>query len=148
MIKIKEILLVSISAFLLAAMPVLARAQGDGSSPAWHSGQRIEQVYKQLNLTDTQKKQLEANKLQHRSKMQSLHQEVKADKEALKDELMKPGLDMAKINGLHRKIKAVMSQMEDIKLNSILEVRTILTPQQFSKFINLMHEHHEGHGDR
>jgi len=31
--------------------------------------------------------------------------------------------------------------MEDDKLNSILAVRGILTPDQFTKFVELMHKH-------
>ena len=115
--------------------------QGLADPPKWHSGQRIQEIYNQLNLTDDQKKQLEANKKQHRAKMESIRQEMKADKEALREELMKPQLDMPKVTVLHDQIKALQSQMEDIKLSSILAVRAILTPEQFSKFANLMHKH-------
>ena len=117
----------------------------EGPSQKWHSGQRIQEIYSQLNLTDDQKKQLEANKQQHRAKMESARQEIKADKEALKEELMKPQLDMTKINAIHDQIKSLQYQMEDDKLNSILAVRAILTPEQFSKFVNLMHKHKQEH---
>ena len=76
-------------------------------SPKWHSGQRIQEIYSQLNLTDDQKKQLEANKQQHRAKMESARQEMKTNKEALQEELMKPQLDMPKINAIHEQIKAL-----------------------------------------
>ena len=78
-------------------------ARGQRVFTKWHSGQRIQEIYNQLNLTDDQKKQLEANKQQHRAKMESARQEMKADKEALQEELMKPQLDMSKINGLHNR---------------------------------------------
>jgi N-acetylglutamate synthase/N-acetylornithine aminotransferase len=48
---------------------------------------------------------------------------------------------MAKIHAIHNDIKAVQDQMEDIKLDSILAVRTILTTDQFLKFTSLMHKH-------
>ena len=69
---------------------------------------------------------------------------MKTDKEALKEELMKTSLDMPKITKLHNHLKAALSQMEDDKLSSILAVRTILTPEQFAKFVNLMHKHRQG----
>ena len=112
---------------------------------AEHPGQRIQEIYKQLNLTDGQKQQLEAGKQQHRSKMQSVREAMKADKEALRQELMKPQLDMPTINAIHHQIKALLVQMEDDRLSSILAVRAILTPDQFLKFIDLMHKHKEEH---
>ena len=124
----------------------------EGPSPVGHSGQRIQEIYSQLNLSDSQKKLLEANKQQHREKVKSLHQEMKIEKEALHGELMKSQLDMLKINGLHGQIKALQSQMEDVRLGSILAVRTILTPEQFSKFVGLMRnlkrERNEGPSER
>lgn len=144
MTKFKRILLGCIGFCIFTALP-LVHAQNapgpGGSNPTGHYKQRIQEIYNQLNLTDDQKKQLEANKKQHRAKMESIRHEIKVNKEALRDELMKPQLDMPKVTVLHERIKALQSQMEDIKLSSILTVRTILTPEQFSKFANLMHKH-------
>jgi Spy/CpxP family protein refolding chaperone len=58
---------------------------------------------------------------------------------------------MNKINALHSRIKSLESQMADDRLSSILAVRSILTPQQFSEFSALMHKHkleHEKSQDR
>jgi len=137
-----------IGLYILAVLS-LAHAQNapasNSASFKEHSGQRVQEIFNQLNLTDDQKKQLEVNKEQHRAKMQSARQAMKAYKEALQEEIMKPRLDMPKINEIHGQIKALQSQMEDVKLNSILTVRSILTPDQFLKFINLMHKHKQEH---
>lgn len=151
MTKFKKALLGVITLVTFAALP-LAYAQDasgpDGSAQIRHSGQRIQEIYNQLNLTDDQKKQLEDNKKQHRARMESARQEVKTDKEALHEELMKPQLDMPRIKDLHERIKTLQSQMEDIKLSAILEVRAILTPEQFLKFANLMHRHKQEHSEQ
>ncbi len=149
MTKFKKVLFAFFGVYLFAALS-LAHAENpgvNGSSQKWHSGQRAQEIYSQLNLTDEQKKRLEANKQQHRAKMQSAHQGIKADKEALKGELMKSQLDMPKINQIHDQIKSLQNQMEDEKLNSIIAVRAILTPEQYLKFVNLMHKHKEGHDE-
>ncbi len=143
--KFKKVLWGAFGLYILAGLS-LAHAENpgtEGSSLKAHSGQRIQQIYSQLNLTDDQKKQLEANKQQHRAKIQSAREAMKADKEALHAELMKPQLDMSKINQIHDQIKALQDQMEDNKLSSILAVRAILTPEQFSKFVALMHKHEQ-----
>ena len=150
MTKFKKVLFGLFGSYILVASS-LALAQNapgtDASSQKRHTGQRIHEIYSQLNLTDDQKKQLEANKQQHRAKMQSVRQEIKADKETLKEQLMKSQLDMPKINAIHEQIKSLQNQMEDDKLNSIVAVRAILTPEQYLKFVNLMHKHKEGHDD-
>jgi Spy/CpxP family protein refolding chaperone len=150
MTKTRKILFVLFGAYLFAAMS-LANAQNapglEGSSAKPHNGQRIQEIYQQLNLTDDQKKQLDANKQEHRAKMEAARQEVKADKEALHGELMKTQLDIPKIHQIHERIKALQSRMEDEKLNSILAVRAIFTPEQFLKFTDLMHKHQKDHDE-
>jgi protein CpxP len=145
MLKIKRFLFGFFGAYLFMALS-LAHAENpgpEGTSPKWHAGQRIQEIYSQLNLTVDQKNQLEANKQDHRARMQSIRKEIKVLKDALQTQLMKPQLDMSKINGIHNMIKSMQSQLEDVRLSSILAVREILTPEQFLKFVNLMHKHEE-----
>jgi len=144
MTKLKRVLLVVLGLCIFTGLP-LGHAQNipgkEESSQKAHFGQRMQEIFSQLNLTEDQKKQLEANKKEHRAKMENAHQEMKIDKEALKNELMKPYLDMPRVKALHKQIKTLLSQMEDCKLNSILAVRGILSPEQFSKFVVLMQKH-------
>ncbi len=147
MTKIRMVLLGILGIGMAAVLP-LAQAQnvpGPDGSPQKHFGLHIQEIYNQLNLTDDQKKQLEANKEDHRAKMELARQALKSDKEAIHQELMKAQLDMPKITVLHEEIKTVLSQIEDEKLSSILAVRAILTPEQFLKFVTLMHKHKEEH---
>lgn len=97
-------------------------------------------LLKQLNLTEDQKKQLEANKEKRKEEMKTWFTQMKSQREALRQELMKKDLDMAKINGIQSQIKTLQNQMADNHLNSILEVRKILTPEQFSKFLSIMEQ--------
>ena len=108
-------------------------------------GKKGEEIYNQLNLTQDQKKQLEANKQKHRENMEAVFEKMKSYKEDFNHELMKSTLDMNKINEIHSQFKTVQSQMSDDRLNSILEVRKILTPEQFSKFLSLMDQHKHEH---
>src|SRR5208283_4151002 len=94
-----------------------------------------------LHLTQAQKKQLEDNKNQHRARTKDIREQMKSYRQVFQQELMKPQLDMNKIYELHSRLKALESQMADDRLNSVLAVRSILTPQQFSEFTALMHKH-------
>jgi len=141
MTKFKIICAGFLGMYLMAACPVVAHAQSDQGSFQEHVSQKLEDIFSQLNLTDDQKKQLQANKQQHRARMQEDRQSIKLSKEALQEELMKPQLDMPKILKIHSQIKALQSKMEDDRLGSILAVRSILTSEQFIKFVTMMHQH-------
>lgn len=123
--------------------------------PAYAQEKRPEhfkKIFDQLNLNDKQKQAMEANKTAHRGRMKQNFEKIKTLREGLSAELMKPVLDMGKINTLQKQFKVFQAQLADDRLNSILEVRKILTPDQFAKFISLVKEHekryHLREGDR
>ena len=134
--------LICVGLYLLMGLAGV-RAQEQG--PDNQRGQRMHEIFRQLDLTDTQKQALEANKQENRSRIQQARQEMKSIRQSLQQEIMLPELNMARINELHARSKVLMAQMEDEKLNSILSVRTILTPAQFAKFVDLMHRHKPDH---
>jgi Spy/CpxP family protein refolding chaperone len=143
----KKVLFGSFAAYLLAVLP-LAHAENqrvEGSSKKGHFAQRYQEIYSLLNLTDDQKKLLEANKQDHRARMEIARREMKAKKEELQQELMKTQLDLSKSKEIHNQIKSLQSRMEDDRFSSILAVRAILTPEQYVKFVSLMHQHKAGH---
>lgn len=99
---------------------------------------RVKEIFDKLNLSDEQKKQLEENKTKTRDVMKALHEQMKSSREAMHQELMKTDLDMAKITEIQNQLKTLQAQMIDARLNSILEVRKILSAEQFKKFNELM----------
>lgn len=150
MTKLRRVILSCVWLYAFGAIPFVHA----DNPPAAHStpqtwkhggGGGFQEIYSQLHLTEAQKKQLEDNKTQHHAKMKNDREQMKSDREAFRAELMKPQLDMNKINELHNRIKALESQMADDRLNSILAVRAILTPQQFSEFATLMPKHKMEH---
>lgn len=145
----KNVILISVGLFIFMIFS-LAQAQKTSETDRIHlrtySGQqRIQEIYNQLNLTENQKKQLDVIKQQHRATMENVRQRLKINKEALQEELMKTQLDRPKINEIHNQIKILQSQIEDERLSSILLVRAILTPEQFTKFVSLTHKHKRQH---
>ena len=129
---------------LMAVCLMVPLAHADNKKDAdWHKkiDGKIQEIFGKLNLTDAQKQALENNKLKHRSQMKDVSTKIKSHKEALKAELMKPELDMSKINDIQSKMKVLQAEIADYRLSSILEVRKILTPQQFENFNALMDKH-------
>ncbi len=102
--------------------------------------QKMQEVYKDLNLTDEQKKALDENKTKNRAQTKELFKQMKDKKDAIRDELQKETLDSAKIEQIHNELKQLSNQMLDNRFNGILEVRKILTQEQFKKFSSKMEE--------
>ncbi|MEW6615907.1 MAG: Spy/CpxP family protein refolding chaperone [Thermodesulfobacteriota bacterium] len=111
----------------------------DGKYPAESKKHRevkehFNKVFEQLNLTPEQKQKLEENKNKYKEEANRLREEIHNKKELLREELAKPELDMNKITQIHNDLKTVLLKMEDLRLEGILEVRKILTPEQLNKF--------------
>ena len=72
--------------------------------------------------------------------METLFKEIKEKRAAISQELQKDELNMGKITQLNNEIKISEAQALDHKLEGMLEVRKILTPEQFKKFMAKMGE--------
>lgn len=95
---------------------------------------RFKQMDKELGLTADQENKLEEHRKSHREESRQLFEQMRQKREALEVEMEKPDLNMDKINAIHSDLKNVQSKMADQRLEGILEVRKILTPEQFKKF--------------
>jgi Spy/CpxP family protein refolding chaperone len=131
-----------------------ARAQESGQAAPKEADHRqrmetlIREVYNQLNLTEGQKKQLDENKDLHHQRMKDLYGESRSLKDSLNQLLMQPAMDMDKVNAVQSRLKNIESEKIDDRLNSILDVRQILTPEQFVKFIEFTGKHDKGIRDK
>ncbi len=95
------------------------------------------EIFKQLDLSPEQEKQLNIHRKRHREQGKEIHTSIRAKREAMKEELQKQALDMEKINKIHSEMKSMHSKKADHRLEGILEVRKILTTEQFVKFMEL-----------
>jgi len=110
---------------------------------------RVE-MHKQLGLTTEQEEKLKAHRSRHREGKRKLFENIKSKRIAMAAELQKQEINMDKIHQLHNELKAIKMQKEDQRLEGILGVRNILTPEQFTKFMKFKktrwEKHHEGKG--
>ena len=118
---------------------------------AWHHGQNHHMMSKVLNLTEDQQKQLKDIKQKQRETMKGFFEQIKSNREELNAEIIKATPDMSKVNNIQAQMKTLQSQMVDNHLNSILEIKKIMTPEQFAGYMTLKKErklmkHMMGHG--
>ena len=111
--------------------------QGDHAWKHGHWARHGCRLFHRLHLTDAQKTQLKDIWKKQRETMKSTVEQIKVNKKALNQELLAATPDMNKINAIQTQLKTLKTQMMDNRLNSTLEVKKILTAEQFGKYIEL-----------
>jgi Spy/CpxP family protein refolding chaperone len=127
--NIQRLILALVMAGILA-MPAFAK-EGE----ARKSGSKYQEFLKELNLSEEQIKQIETNKQKQKELSKTLRDQIRSQREVMRQELMKAELDMGKIDVIQTQLKTLYAQQMDNRLSSILEIRKILTPEQFNQFL-------------
>ena len=91
-------------------------------------------MQEELGLTEEQQQKLEEHRDAHRSQNKVNRETMDKLHEQLKAEVEKEEIDTATITSIHEQIKALDNQIADHRLEGMLEIREILTPEQFKKF--------------
>lgn len=133
-----------------AAVTTTTDQKGD-----WHQAKEARMMAEVLNLTEDQQNQLKDIKQKQRDARKSAFEQLKANKTAFESEIVKATPDMTKITDLQTQLKTLQSQMVDDHLNSILEIKKLMTPEQFAGYMALekeedlmkMEHHQFGHRD-
>ncbi len=103
---------------------------------------RMLEVFKQLDLSPEQEEQIQAHRKNHRGQGREFRENLRAKKEAIRNELQNEELNMEEIYRIHNELKGLLSTKADHRLEGILEVRKILTAEQFRKFCELRKDMH------
>lgn len=98
------------------------------------SKEDMSHIYQQLNLTEQQKGSLENNRKKHRGKAQELRAKIRALRQQLKEEIGKPDMDEERIRQLKAELNKHQSALTDLRVEGIMGIREILTPEQYNLF--------------
>ncbi len=136
-----------IVALMALTAPMVYADNGDR-----HHGQMEHMMTQVLNLSDDQVKQLKDNHQKQKDAMKSIFEQMKSSREAFDAEIVKAAPDMNKINAIQTQIKTLQGQMADNHLNMLLEIKKIMTPEQFAGYMALKKERElmmrDGHGHK
>ncbi|WP_013320472.1 Spy/CpxP family protein refolding chaperone [Gloeothece verrucosa] len=104
-------------------------------------------LLQQLGLSDQQQQKLEAIKQKYQGQLQPLRENMKTLREDL-GTLMTGTASNQEIRAKHQQLVASRQKMENIRFESMLEMREILTPEQRSKLGQLMEQRRENFRQR
>jgi len=151
--KIQRVVLASLLVFLWAG-PALAwswRGRGPEEDRQHKRGDKHEWMVKQLGLTEEQQEQMREHRREQMERQRALWEETRAKREELADELQKTKINEARIRELADQLKDLAGQGIDSRIEGILTMKSILTPEQFEQFHEKVKEFREKgkrHGPR
>lgn len=110
-------------------------------------GERSDRLMQQLNLTPEQQQQLQAIRERDQGQMRQQRQALHQEKQQLM-QLMAGNATEAEIRTQHNQVKALQQQLGDARFESMLAMRNVLTPEQRSRFAQLMQQRRENRQTR
>ncbi|MDP3979945.1 MAG: periplasmic heavy metal sensor [Chlamydiota bacterium] len=96
--------------------------------------QRILEISEELNLSDTQKEQIREKKYQEQKASIQIENSTRLKELDLRHELEKTNVDTDAISKIVSDLKELHGSRLQQRVNAILGLRQILTPEQFEKF--------------
>ena len=109
---------------------------------------KAEKVLSQLNLSPQQEAQIKELHKGNRQRAKELRQALREKRKALEEELDKPNSDLAKIKALTAELKDMEGRVTEDRVNGVLKMKEILTPEQYLAFSNAVKKMHNGDNDK
>jgi Spy/CpxP family protein refolding chaperone len=113
--------------------------------------EEVNKMQDELGLSQQQRDALKSHKVRHRQGMSGLREELKQKQQELREEMQKSDFDAGRVRMINDEIKRLHNEMSDERIEGVVEVRKILTPEQFSRFQRLKEsrrdEFRKKHGD-
>ncbi|MBI3813411.1 MAG: Spy/CpxP family protein refolding chaperone [Nitrospinae bacterium] len=127
---------------------VLAHGPRDDTDPDRHAimEKRMEKIQEQLGLSEEQKAKIKEHRKKHFAEVKELQEQIHAKMEELHKELQKADFDEGKVRAIHSEIKTLKMKGEDNRIEDILDMRKILTPEQHKKFMEMREKFHDKDG--
>ena len=157
---LKKIMVLAVAAnFVLSACPVFSQeaAECEGNGP-WgrrhekgeyreRMKERREKFAEELSLTDEQKEEMKELRKANKEKKKELRGSLKEKQKELRNELNVYDSDTRKVRSLVSEVKGLQGELIDLRVQSIMDTKGILTEEQFGKFTAKMKKH-KGHRGR
>ena len=124
-----------IGSLILIPFSLSARPSSDeGFRVARRDSAKGGSLMDQLRLTPQQQETLMKRREEQRGIRQEMRRQLQEKRAALQEEIGRTQSDAAKIGRLTQDIKALQSRQLDEKVEELMELKRVLTPQQYQKF--------------
>lgn len=122
------------------------------SQPSARGKTKRDDLFKQLNLTEQQKQQISAIRKKYQDPMRQSRDQLRVAQNELDQLLTGTGSESA-IRDKHKTVSSLIQQLGDLRLDSMLEIRKVLTTEQRDQLSQLIKtnrdrwaQHRQGQG--
>lgn len=113
---------------LQANSPAIAREAPNGERGG-RGGRGMQQMFEQLNLSDSQKQQIQAIRERAKANSEQLREEIHSAREQMRA-LMGSNASESELRQQHETIKSLRDRAGDRRFETMLQIREVLTPAQ------------------
>ncbi len=131
--KISVCMLAIVLVFSAQILPALAFEGRHGEGMRAHRAKMMDSMVEKLDLTPKQQSQINQQRESQREEQEKLRIKLQAAMEALKEELGKYDVDRPKVDRLVSEITELRGKMMQERINGILAMKQVLTPEQQDK---------------
>jgi Spy/CpxP family protein refolding chaperone len=110
-------------------------------------GPRAERWEQRLNLTPEQRQRINSIRSQNRDQMRSLVTELRQARQRF-SELLSSNASDSEIRQQRQRVESLSQRLRDARFDSMLQVRSVLTPQQRQELAQQMEQRRERWGKR
>jgi len=150
--KVGKVILVSVIALFLLGSELYAGSYcGDKEESKYpDKGKKFEKFNEELGLTPEQTEKLKEQRQEFSGKNKEVREKIRAKKEELKTELEKPVVNRAAVDNIINDVKNLTGEQLKSRVDKIMSMKSILTPEQFEKLQGKMREKNKkgAHGDK
>ena len=133
-------------ALALTGLPAYAGpvwAKEDACGGGGKKGEHFQSLIDKLDVTDEQKETLTVQREEHWKKMKELREAMNENRQALREELLKDDYSKAAVKKTVSEMKDVQGEMIEQRVDHFLQMKEVLTPEQYRKFTELAEKKHQ-----
>jgi len=102
-------------------------------------------LMEELDLTAAQRNQLQSIRSEYQPRLMEQKEALSDAYETLRD-MMTDDASTSEVRRQHQQVQALRQEMSDLRFESMLEMREVLTPEQREEFAELMEDRRVGRG--
>lgn len=142
---VKIIIAVAIAAMISMPAAYAEFGRGDHEGREGKHGKVMKKIMEDLDISPEQKVEIDKNRKEHHEKKKALREEMKVKKQQLKDELKENAPDRGKINRTIDEISDIQKKLLRQRVDGVLEMKEILTEEQFTQLHEKMENTRKRH---
>jgi len=121
-----------------SSSPLIAQRRWDDDDKEY-KGDKGEKLIEKLNLTADQRNKMAQIRSKYQPQFNSLRQQIRTERDTL-SQMMRNNQSDTQMRSQHQKIVSLNQKIHNLRFESMLEMRNVLTPEQRQEWANMMGE--------